>query len=161
MTGTFSSVTIFLVRHAHAGSRSRWEGPDSERPLSKRGRAEAEAISRLLDGEPIDRVLSSKAVRCRQTVAPVAESSGVEVEVSESLGEGADPRRTSKLIWELAADGVHAVLSSHGDVIPATLGTLADDGVRTTEGPLPKGTLYRLSVEDGRITEATFIDPRP
>jgi phosphohistidine phosphatase SixA len=41
-------VTIFLVRHAHAGKRSEWEGDDAARPLSERGAAQTAAITALL-----------------------------------------------------------------------------------------------------------------
>jgi phosphohistidine phosphatase SixA len=32
---------LLLVRHAHAGEKHRWPGPDSLRPLSASGEAEA------------------------------------------------------------------------------------------------------------------------
>ena len=59
--------------------------------------------------------------------------------------------------------GVDAVLSSHGDVIPAALASLRTDGVGV-EDPwaLPKATYYELDVaDDGTITSARFVDPRP
>jgi 8-oxo-dGTP diphosphatase len=153
-------VTIYLVRHAHAGSRSRWDGPDSARPLSKRGRKETDGITAWFDSKEVERVLSSSAVRCRQTVEPLAAVRGLEVHDHGALSEGTGARTTSKLVWELATDGVEAVLCSHGDVIPAVLDALADDGVEIIGDELPKGTLYRLTIDDGRILRATFEDPR-
>jgi hypothetical protein len=35
---------LLLVRHAHAGDKSRWQGPDSLRPLSPAGQAEAAGL---------------------------------------------------------------------------------------------------------------------
>ena len=32
---------LYLVRHAHAGSKAKWAGPDLARPLSAQGRREA------------------------------------------------------------------------------------------------------------------------
>ena len=33
------AVPVYLIRHAHAGSRSGWDGDDDRRPLSPKGRA--------------------------------------------------------------------------------------------------------------------------
>jgi phosphohistidine phosphatase SixA len=57
------AVTLFLVRHAHAGSRSHWEGADADRPLSDKGWSQVEAITAHLADAPIKRVLASAAVR--------------------------------------------------------------------------------------------------
>jgi hypothetical protein len=35
---------LLLVRHAHAGDKYRWQGPDSVRPLSAAGQAEAAGL---------------------------------------------------------------------------------------------------------------------
>lgn len=66
--------TLHLLRH----TKSSWaddELDDHDRPLSKRGRRDAEAMARHLaarGGRP-DLVLSSTAVRARATLAPVLE----------------------------------------------------------------------------------------
>lgn len=155
-------MTIYLVRHAHAGSRGHWDGPDFDRPLSDKGRRQTEAITAHLAAAPATRFLSSAAVRCQQTIAPAARSRGVDVEVEAALTEGATAAQTTTLLWQLASDGVTAVLSSHGDVIPAAIDALARDGVDVgAHNGLPKGTLYELTVDpDGRIERATFVDPR-
>lgn len=154
-------MTLFLVRHAHAGARSEWTGPDSERPLSEKGRHQADALAAHLEGVALDRVMSSAAVRCQQTAAPLARARGLEVEVDPALTEGATATATTTLIWQLAAAGTRAVLSSHGDIIPAALHALAADGVEVVSYGLPKGTYYELDVVDGAVTTARFVDPRP
>lgn len=156
-------MTLYLVRHAHAGARSSWDGPDVDRPLSEKGRHQTDALTAHLDGVGLDRVLSSASVRCQQTVAPMARSRGLTVEVLPALAEGAAPEDTDRLIWELASGGVDAVLASHGDVIPAVLDALRRDGVPVEEGHgLPKATYCELAVDPGGyVTGATFVDPRP
>ena len=42
-------MEIHLVRHAHAGNRSAWRGDDRVRPLSAKGRAQADAIADALE----------------------------------------------------------------------------------------------------------------
>ena len=82
-------MTLYLVRHAKAGSRSSWDGDDRLRPLTKMGRREAEGIADLLRDAPLERVLSSPYVRCTETVAPLAARRGLEVEEHDALAEGA------------------------------------------------------------------------
>lgn len=161
-TTTVLSVTLYLVRHAHAGRRSEWDAADADRPLSEKGGHQTEALTRHLDDAPVTQVLSSAALRCRQTVAPLARQRGLEVESHPALLEGATARSTTQLLWDLAANGEDAVLSSHGDVIPSALVALRADGVEVDDHHgLPKATLYRLQVDDGHITSGTFVDPRP
>jgi len=44
---------VYLVRHAHAGNRSSWDGNDGERPLSPKGRQQAAGLSAWLAAAPI------------------------------------------------------------------------------------------------------------
>jgi len=117
-------VILFVVRHANAKSRRDWTRGDELRPLNGRGRTQAEYLIATLEGAPIARVLSSPAVRCVDTVAPLADKRGIRVEHDAVLAEGA---RIDRLIEHAASlDGVGgAVLCSHGDVIPPLVQTLA------------------------------------
>ncbi|HEX7133831.1 MAG TPA: phosphoglycerate mutase family protein [Iamia sp.] len=155
-------MTLYLVRHANAGSRSDWDGPDADRPLSEKGWRQVEAITAHLIDAPVKRVLSSVAMRCQQTVAPMARTRGLDIEIHPALTEGATAAQTTTLLWELAQEGDDVVLSSHGDVIPAAIEALRHDGVAVGDRHgLPKGTLYVLDVgPDGTLTGATFVDPR-
>lgn len=156
-------MAIYLVRHAHAGTRGAWEGMDTERPLSEKGRHQAAALTSALRDVAVTRVLSSAATRCVQTVEALAGDRGLPVEPHPALMEGASVAETSALLWQLGAEGTEAVLSSHGDIIPAALDALRRGGVAVDgRDGLPKGTYYVLEVDgDGAITGATFVDPRP
>src|SRR5437588_2192990 len=101
-------MSILLVRHARAGSRKNWDGPDEERPLSKKGRRQAEGLVERLGGYPAKRVLSSPYVRCIQTVEPLAKQLGVEIEPRPELAEGAPIDAALALLRDLA--GTTAVL---------------------------------------------------
>ncbi len=78
------TATILLVRHAKAGSRSRWHGDDDLRPLTPAGRRQADELSSLLRLFGPTRVHSASPVRCRQTVEPLAAALGTDV-VDEPL----------------------------------------------------------------------------
>ncbi|MEO6627314.1 MAG: phosphoglycerate mutase family protein, partial [Aquihabitans sp.] len=57
-------MLIHVVRHAHAGSRKNWAGPDEDRPLSPRGLRQAQLVADALRDHPIDTLWSSPYLRC-------------------------------------------------------------------------------------------------
>ena len=107
-------MSVVLLRHASAGDRSKWKGDDRVRPLDKRGREQAEAISHALLSLGVKRVVSSPYVRCVQTVEPL----GLDIELDERLAEGAARDETLALLAGLD----NAVACTHGDVIENVIG---------------------------------------
>ena len=61
--------TILLLRHGHAGSKAQWLGNDVQRPLSRRGVAEANSLVAVLSPFGVTSIASSPYLRCVQTVA--------------------------------------------------------------------------------------------
>jgi 8-oxo-dGTP diphosphatase len=154
-------MSLWLVRHAKAGSRSAWAQDDDLRPLTKGGARQAEALADRLAEAPIKRVVSSRFVRCVQTVAPLAERLGVEVEEHPAVAEEADLDDTEALLDELA--GTDAVLCTHGNVLGALLKRLRWRGVELTgdggDGG-GKGSAWRLDPgPDGTWSTATYEPP--
>jgi len=151
-------VTIYLVRHAHAGSRHDWPGDDTQRPLSRKGRRQARAIKDVVAERGVARVLSSPSVRCQQTVDPLALQCGVDVEVIDSLDEGT-PLDESMALLRSAFD-TEVALCSHGDVIPDLLRALDETGTAVHGRRHPaKGSLYVLDVDGDRVISATYVEP--
>lgn len=151
-------MSVWVVRHAKAGSRRGWSGDDARRPLSKPGRAQAQGLVELLGSEKFHRVVSSPFVRCGETVEPLAAAAGREVELDERLSEGAGPYGALALVREAAAEG--GVLCSHGDVITELLALLERAGVDLGDDPrCEKGSVWTLELEDGRVTSATYLPP--
>ena len=150
--------TVLLVRHARAGRREDWTGPDDERPLDERGWAQAAAQTGLLPLWAPEAVLSAPALRCRQTVTATAERLGLPVELDPDLAEDAGealPRR----LRELGAAGRTVVVCSQGGVIGPAVRELADDaGLSVPDGSAPKGSVWALSWADGRLVDADRTD---
>ena len=69
-------IAVHLLRHAHAGDPERWTEDDSRRPLSEKGRRQAERLGRLLAGldEAPDLFITSPKVRAAQTAELVADA---------------------------------------------------------------------------------------
>ncbi|HSL59444.1 MAG TPA: phosphoglycerate mutase family protein [Acidimicrobiales bacterium] len=153
-------MTIHLVRHAEAGSRRRWAGPDDARPLNGEGRRQATHLADQLATLGVTRVLSSPYARCVQTVEPLAGLLGIRVEAVDVLAEGSRSREVRSFVEDLAATGAPVALCSHGDVIPELLRVLARRGVDLDpDGPCQKGSVWTLSVEAGRITSGRYTPP--
>jgi 8-oxo-dGTP diphosphatase len=127
-------VTLLFVRHAVAKARHRWDGDDdSLRPLNERGRLQAELLVGQLEAYSIDAVYSSAAVRCVDTVAPLAAARGLAVEVRDPLFEG-NGREAVRFVRQLLESGANVALCSHGDVIPEVLDALGFKCERCAKG---------------------------
>jgi len=150
-------MTIYLVRHAKAGSRSQWPDADDLRPLTKPGRRQAAAIADELADVELAHIISSPYVRCRQTVEPLAEGVRLAVDLSEALEEGAPLVEALALLDKLGDES--AVLCTHGDVVGELLGHCARHGVRVETDLLPKGSIWVLETEAGAIVSARYVAP--
>ena len=119
-------MMLLLIRHASAGDRDEWVGDDLPRPLDARGRSQASRLPELLGDYEIARVLSSPAVRCVQTVEPLARSRGLDIEVHEELGEEQQGEAGAELVRSLV--GEHAALCVHGGLSDTIAGVSQKKG---------------------------------
>ncbi|MBB4957571.1 NUDIX hydrolase [Micromonospora polyrhachis] len=155
------SVTLILVRHAAAGSRDTWSGPDTARPLDDTGRAQAHELARLVPLIRPVRLLSASTRRCVQTFDPTADRLDLSIEVdgafdeptpgwgSEECGIAAADR-----LVELAIAGKPVAVCSQGRVIPDAL-------ERLTSAPgdfaTPQGTGWLLAFAGDRLLAADHL----
>jgi len=151
-------VKLYLVRHAKAGDRIAWTGDDELRPLSPAGRRQAERLAERLDAAGTSRLISSPHVRCTETLEPLAARTGATIEVDERLREG---RRFEGVLDLLAELPAHAVLCSHGDVIPDTIDALVRRGLDVRSAPeWRKASVWVLNrTNQGRFSRATVWPP--
>jgi phosphohistidine phosphatase SixA len=150
-------MTLYVVRHGKAGSRSAWTEPDDLRPLTKGGRRQANLIADALADQPVQQVLSSPYVRCRQTVEPLAERLRLPVDLADALEEGAPLAETLALLDKIGDDT--AVLCTHGDVVGELLAHCVRHGVRVETDLLTKGSTWVLETEAGAIVDARYVPP--
>ena len=155
------SGTVHLFRHVHAGSRRRWDGDDRLRPVSAKGRRQAEDVADRLAADGVDRIFTSPYDRCVQSVEPLSETTGAEIEPLDALAEGSDPGGALDLIEPLA--GLRIVMCSHGDIIPEMLDRLDANGtvLRSPTGTFDckKASVWEVTVEDGRPVTADYHPP--
>ena len=156
------TTTLLVVRHGHAGDRERWEGPDERRPLSKKGRRQAAGLVETLDGFVVSRIVSSRYIRCLETVVPLAGERRLGIEVHPALAEGSSVAELGALVAELA--GATTVLCTHGDVIWNILVELAHHpagGSASEEDDLvmAKGSTWVVEGDGSRLTAARYLPP--
>lgn len=126
--GVLRTFPIVVLRHAKAVGREEWEGKDAARPLAARGRKQASSIVGPLIAFGVRRIVSSPAIRCVRTVAPLSEAIGREIGTTKLISqdaweEGKSDART--VIGERVRSRKPAVLCSHGPVLPEILSELA------------------------------------
>ncbi len=97
-------MQLIFFRHGPAGSKSEWQGPDAERPLTGDGRAVVEQVAALLAraGLSIDAVLSSPLARAHQTAEIAAATLGCPDRLAddERLAHGFDRKRLATIVAE-------------------------------------------------------------
>jgi phosphohistidine phosphatase SixA/8-oxo-dGTP pyrophosphatase MutT (NUDIX family) len=151
---------LYVVRHAKAGIRAAWSGPDEERPLTRRGRKQARRLVERFQGLDIQRILSSPFVRCMQTVKPLAEARGLPVEAATELREGAS---VDELLRGLVTFGDRpTVVCGHGTEIRSMIDRLEAGGA-TIEGArgIAKSSVWVLDREGERIVAAHYLPAPP
>src|SRR5258706_12477663 len=107
--------TFYVVRHAKSGSRTDWSGDDRQRPLTKKGIKQAEALVEILKPFPIKAIYSSPFLRCVQTVEPLARARKLPVKQTPSLAAGHGLAGAQELTGAPNLDDW--VLSTHADIV--------------------------------------------
>ena len=124
-------MALYLIRCAKAARRDSWSGVGRLRPLTADGRAQAAGLAAWLADAPVSHVLSSPFARCVDTVSPVAEGHGLDVELVESLA----PKQPVDLVIDwLRVLPDHSVLCSHGSTITRVMEILSRQGA-VIDGP--------------------------
>ncbi|OBH99569.1 NUDIX hydrolase [Mycobacterium scrofulaceum] len=153
--------TVLVVRHATAGRKSRFKGDDTQRPLDKRGRAQAEALVPQLLAFGATDVYAADRLRCHQTVEPLAEELGVPVHNEPALTEEAyakNPKRGRRRVLAIAEQQGTPVICTQGKVIPDLIAWWCErDGVRPDKSRNHKGSTWVLSLAGGRLVSADHI----
>jgi phosphohistidine phosphatase SixA len=149
--------TFYVVRHAKAGNREKWEGDDRLRPLTDKGRKQAEELVRTFKPYPVTAIFSSPYVRCMQTVEPLAKSRRLEIKRSPSLEEGHGLEGLGEFFGDESLDGV--VLSTHGDIMWELVEDLRSR--EAAEGGDEKGATWVCEVDDHGVVERARYIPAP
>ena len=105
---------------------------------------------------------SSPAVRCVETVEPLAEARGLEVHRCDEIFENSDIERSWALLERSARRKGDVVLCSHGDVIPELVRRAQHRGMEVPgKAGASKGSCWALEWDGERFHRGTYTPIKP
>jgi len=133
---------VYLVRHAE---KITGENAGRDPALTSEGKVRAEILASLLREENITKIYSSDYIRTRETAAPTAEMSGVEIEIY-------DPRDLPTLASLIQEVKGHILVVGHSNTIPETVAALGGVGGSPIFEKSEYDRLYVVTIlEDGTV----------
>ncbi len=113
------STPLIVLRHGAAAAPNTWHGDDPERPLAPAGELQSDDLVPMLAAYGVARLISSTSRRCWATLAPYADVSGTDLEVTDALSEeDADEQGVVDRVHSLMLDKQPVVLCTHRPVMP-------------------------------------------
>lgn len=136
-----SGIALYLLRHAHAGDPARWRGDDAARPLSEKGRRQAEQLAKLLQRaeEAPDLFITSPRLRATETAEIVAGALRAAVVVDHRLEGPLDPDIVTDILLA-AGPAERPCIVGHDPDFSELLG----DCVGSGPIPMRKGAFARV-----------------
>lgn len=126
--GVTSTFSLIALRHGKATPPSSWDGPDATRPLTAKGVKQAAGNVATIAAWQPRKLVTSPAVRCVATVAPLAAAYGLKPVKEPGISQDSYEDGTAR-VREIVGRRVRklktAVLCSHGPVLPDILREIA------------------------------------
>jgi phosphohistidine phosphatase len=155
-----SSVDLYFVRHADAGDPAKWSGPDELRPLSAKGRAQAERLGRHLAANHVSvgAIISSPKLRAKETAELIAAEIGGQVTIDDRLGGGLTADILDTILTD-AGNPAKVIVAGHDPDFSELVAELSGAG----SIPMRKGALARLEasrpLQPGAATLRWLLPP--
>lgn len=159
-SGTARTFALVVLRHGKAVPSDTWDGPDASRPLMQRGNDQAVNVAPGIAAFAPVKLISSTALRCRTTIAPLAGYLGIPVKETGAISQDAYEHGTAAVAAVVAkrlAKRRSAVLCSHGPVIPEIIDQLAQQTNSPRSGALQRAAA--LSTGDYSVVHLAIDDP--
>jgi 8-oxo-(d)GTP phosphatase len=147
-------MPLLLVRHATAVPSAGWTAPDRDRELTDVGRREATQLATVCAPYDLAQILCSPALRCVQTIEPVARSRSIDVRTNADLGEG---RRLAARDVVKSLRGTDALVCTHNDVLHAIVRDLVQQGVEAEGTPRWTNAEVWALTEEPTVTRLTRL----
>ena len=152
---------LVLLRHAEALDRNEWIGDDGDRPLIQLGQLQAKRLLSTMQVYGIEEIHSSAAVRCYETVTPIARSLNLNLIFAEDLSEyvyAKNPDKPYKYIKELMKVNSNVIACSHNPILPEILNRLIDKtGIESSQTKLAPGDAWIIHHVDNVIIAIDFL----
>lgn len=155
------SRPLILLRHAKAIERTDWAGEDTDRPLSSHGERQAKRLLTVMRPFGIQEMHSSSAVRCYETITPMARSLNVDFFFTDSLSEDVfrkDKERAVRYANRLLVNDYPVLMCSHNPVLPEIISSFVDKfGVSVEQIKLEPGDAWVVHHIDKEVLQIDFL----
>lgn len=122
LEGSHDTFSLTLLRHAKALPRAQSPMKDRDRPLTDQGIKQALVIVAQLEAFGPKSIVSSTALRCLDTVAPIADHTDLDVikneGISQDTWEAGETRQLRETIEDLITAAKPTIICSHSPVLP-------------------------------------------
>lgn len=157
---TLRTFAVIALRHGKAVPGHAFDGVDAERTLLAQGEEQSAAAARTIAAYSPEKLITSDAVRCVQTIKPVAKLTKLKVKKTHKISQdswengGAD---VAGVVAKRLRKGVTAVLCSHGPVLPEIIEQVA----RQTNTPVDGSVRASAMLDTGAFTVLHLSQERP
>lgn len=120
----YDSQPVILLRHGKALARSEWPADDDDRPLDALGQTQASRLLSIYQVFNVKEIHTSDAIRCYDTVAPMAKALDQNLIVTGKLSESSfkkDKEPAFEYLKAVLKSNKSAILCSHNPILPKLL----------------------------------------
>lgn len=163
-------MTVILLRHGRstANTALTLAGRTPGVELDQTGHSQAAALRGRLDGLPVEAVVRSPLMRCRQTVEPLAAALGIDPVVDDRLIEVDYGSWTGRPLTELTTEQMWSVVQQHpssaefpGGESLAVMATRAVEAIRHHDRRLAEASgrdVLWVACSHGDVIKAILAD---
>ena len=148
-------MQLYLVRPARSEKPAGWSGPGGLRPLTELGHAQANGLVELLGHVEVDAIACGPALRCRETLGPIAAALGKSIHIDDRLDRDADLADVVARVQELGERG--AIVCLHRSGLLEALRSISGASVADLETRCERGAAWMI---EGEPSQALYFGPR-
>ncbi len=155
--GRARTFALVLLRHGKAVAHEDWDGPDAQRPLHRRGEQQALGVTPALQAFRPKKLITSDAVRCADTLQPLADAMGKKLKKTAAISQDAYERgdaQVREVVRKRLQKRASAVLCSHGPVLPEIVRCIAREAGSPVSGELRRAA----SLDTGAFSVVHLTD---
>jgi 8-oxo-(d)GTP phosphatase len=155
------TTPLILLRHGKAITREEWEGDDGDRPLAQLGQQQAKRMHSIYLPFAVTEIHSSDAVRCYETVSPMARTMSLNLVYWSELSEYAfekDKKAAINVVNDIIESEARAIVCGHNPVIPGIVAKfIGKKNFKELDHGLFPGEAWILHHRDGEIVAIDWV----
>jgi len=156
------TIPMVLLRHGKAITREAWDGDDGDRPLDVFGQNQAKRLHSLYYPLGIKSIYSSDAMRCIETITPLARTLDLKANYKKDLSEygySKDKSAAIDYVTKLLGKEEAILLCSHNPILPKVLkALLGKKNFKALEQKLEPGESWVIHHRDGEIVAVDWYE---